>query len=108
MEPEVAPLIKDVVFSSVPTSADYVFFMPHYFVGDQIRISTYSVDDESWSTFTFPDEENYVVEDVVYIDDQTGVFTILARREGIALILQFRCTRVKAADYFSQSQAILV
>ena len=45
---EVAPLIADAAFSSVPTSLDCVFFVLHYFVGDQIRTSTYSVGDESW------------------------------------------------------------
>ena len=45
---EVAPLIADAAFSSVLTSPDCVFFVLHYFVGDQIRTSTYSVGDESW------------------------------------------------------------
>ena len=46
--PEVALLIADATFSSVLTSSDCVFFLLHYFVGDQIRTITYSVGDESW------------------------------------------------------------
>ena len=53
MEPEVAPLIADAAFSSVPTSANCVFFVPHYFIDDRIRISTYFVGDESWKIHTF-------------------------------------------------------
>ena len=70
MESEVAPLIADGAFSSVPTSVDCIFFVPHYFIDDQIRISTYSVGDESWKihTFTCPYAKKYVVEDVVYMD----------------------------------------
>ena len=71
-----APLIADAAFSSVPISADCVFFVPHYFVGDQIRICTYFVSDESWKihTFTCPDGEHYAVEDVVYMDRPDGSF----------------------------------
>ena len=76
MEPEVVPLIADAAFSSVPTSTDCVFFVPHYFVGNQIRISTYSIGDESWQihNFTCLDAENYAVEDVVYMDRPNGSF----------------------------------
>ena len=54
MEPEVAPLIEDAAFYSAPTSMDCVSFMPHYFIGDQIGISTYSIDDESWIYLYLP------------------------------------------------------
>ena len=57
-------------FPLVPTSPDCVFFVTHYFIGDQIRIGTYCIGDESWTihAFTKLDVENYVVEDVVYMD----------------------------------------
>ena len=57
-------------FSSDPTSTDCVIFVPEDFVGDQIRICTYSFRDKSWKTqaFSCPDAENYSVEGVVYIE----------------------------------------
>ena len=61
-------------FPSVPTSPYCIFFVTHYFVGDQIRISTFPIGDETWSihTFTSPNVENYVVKDAVYMDRSNG------------------------------------
>ena len=106
-----ASLIADAAFSSVPTSEDCIFFVPHI-ISSAIKFvsaHTPSMMNHGRSIpLLAPMRKIMPLRTWFTWIDRKGVFTVLVRREGIALTLQFRCARVKAVDYFSQSRARLV